>query len=157
MRIIPGAAVVGVAVGSAIAQTAAVVYWWLVVGPWYFAWDYRVIGGENTPIPVLAVANVVVAGLIGLVPALVFVPLMRRWAALQRAPWVLIVLVLSIALACVPFTILHSIPDARTFVLVTVAGGVIAVVAGAIGTRIADRRRVRDAAALAAAFTDYRP
>ena len=43
MRIVPGAGVVGVALGSAIAQTTAVVFWWVVAGPWYFAWDYRVI------------------------------------------------------------------------------------------------------------------
>ena len=147
----------GVALGSAIAQTVAVVFWWLVAGPWYFAWDYRVIGGEHIPPALLAVGNVVVAGLIGLVPAIVFVPLMRRWTALQRVPYVLIVIVLAVAAACVPFTILHNIPDARTFVLVAVGGSVIAIAVGVLATAISDRRGARDAAALAAAFAADRP
>jgi len=157
MRIVPGAAVIGVALGSAIAQTTAVVYWWLVAGPWYFAWDYRVVGGYYIPVALVAVANFVVAGLIGLVPAIIFVPLMRRWSALQRVPYVLIVILLAVAAACVPFTILHNIPDARTFVLVAVAGSMIAIGLGVLATAIATRREAGDAAALAAAFADDRP
>ena len=147
----------GVAAGSAIAQTSAVVFWWVVAGPWYFAWDYRVIGGENIPIALLAFANFVVAGLIGFVPGIALLPLMRRWTALQRVPYVAIVILISVALACVPFALLRNIPDARTFVLVTIAGGVIAFVVGLIGTAMADRRTARDAAALAAAFAPGRP
>jgi hypothetical protein len=81
MRIVPGAAAIGVSAGSAVAQTAAVVFWWVVAGPWYFAVNYYVIGPE-IPIGMLALANLLVAGLIGFIPAIIFVPLTNRWAAL---------------------------------------------------------------------------
>jgi hypothetical protein len=71
--------------------------------------------------------------------------------------WVSLVILVSMALACVPFALLRNIPDFRTYVLVTIGGALIAIALGVAGTAISDLRKARDAAALAAASAEARP
>ncbi|TXK19019.1 hypothetical protein [Homoserinibacter sp. GY 40078] len=153
MRISPGAAVAGVAVGSALAQATAVTWWWLTAGPWYFAYDYIVIGFEP-PVALVTVAVLLLGGFFGLVPALVFVPVMRRWTSAQRIPAVLAVLVLALLVSCTPLALLHDLPDARTSVLTVLGGALLAFLVGAPATIVVDRRASAEAAAIAAAFRE---
>ncbi|MFT4283598.1 MAG: hypothetical protein QM598_02035 [Protaetiibacter sp.] len=154
MRFTPGAAVVGVTVGSTLAQTATVLFFWVNIGPHYYATTWTLYAIETIPLWLIATAHLVEAALAGLLPAIVLVPVLRRWPTLQRPPGCVVAVVVGVAIACIPFVALRIYPYPGALIFTVVSGSAIALVAALLAGRVIRRRVERDAAALAAAFED---
>lgn len=154
MRIPPGAAVLGVAIGSALAQTATVMFLLVNIGPHYYARTWTLYAIDQYPLWLVAVVHLVEALVAGLLPAVLIVPAMRRWPTLQRVLACVAVLLVGVALACVPFAALGVYVSRRDLILTVLGAWMLAVGAAAVAASALRLRAAREEAALAAAFAD---
>lgn len=152
MRIAPGAAALGVAIGSAVAQTTTVVLHWITIGPHYYATVWTLYAIERYPLWLVAIVHLVEAMVIGLIPAIVLVPVLRRVMSLRSFPGCLYPILGSVMIACLPFAFLGIYLTAGDFLLTVFGGSTLAVAIAAVASLVIRRGEQREAAAIAAAF-----
>ena len=153
MRISPGGAIIGVSVGTGVAAAAVITSLWSDLGAWYGS-DYML--SIDPPLWLIAVTFFLFGSGAALLTGVVLVPVMRRWPRLQRFPGNVVMTVASVAAAALAFVFSGELPDARSYVVVVLAGSGVAIVVGVVATRVATRRAAAEAAALKRAFADDR-